>query len=68
MRTTNFEIRYPDGDFEFDVTEHGLPSIGETIRRKHRLWRVTRIAYGQRAVLHVKRATRSSESQKHPIR
>jgi hypothetical protein len=36
-----FEIRYPDGDFEIDAfTQQPPPSIGETLRRRGKLWRV----------------------------
>jgi hypothetical protein len=36
-----FEIRYPDGDFEMDAfTQQPPPQIGETLRRRGKLWRV----------------------------
>ena len=37
-------IRYPNGDFEYDFTRRVFPAIGEKVRRKGELWRVTRIA------------------------
>ena len=36
-----FEIRYPNGDFEMSAfTEQRPPEIGETLRRRGKLWRV----------------------------
>jgi hypothetical protein len=37
-------VRYPNGDFEYDFTRRDFPVIGEKVRRKGELWRVTRIA------------------------
>jgi hypothetical protein len=35
-----FEIRYPNGDFEMSAfTQQPPPEIGETLRRKGKLWR-----------------------------
>ena len=37
-----FEIRYPDNYFEFDArTEAPPPAVGDTLRRRGKLWRVT---------------------------
>jgi hypothetical protein len=36
-----FEIRYPNGDYEMDAfTQQAPPDVGETLRRRGRLWRV----------------------------
>ena len=36
-----FEIRFPNGDFEMDAfTQQAPPAIGETLRRRGKLWRV----------------------------
>ena len=36
-----FEIRYPNGDFEMSAfTQQRPPEIGETLRRRGKLWRV----------------------------
>ena len=36
-------IRFPDGDFEYGFTRHALPVVGDTLERKGRRWRVTRL-------------------------
>ena len=43
-----FVIRFPSGDFEYDLTVTGraLPVLGDTMRRKGVLWLVTRITKG----------------------
>jgi len=41
MPGRSFEIRYPNGDFEIDVGPYPPPTVGNTIRRKGQLWRVT---------------------------
>jgi hypothetical protein len=48
-------IRYPDGDFEYDFTRQALPVIGDTMRRKGDLWRVTRIVGNGVQTAHVER-------------
>ncbi len=36
-----FEIRYPNGDFEMSAfTQQRPPEIGETLRRRGKLWKV----------------------------
>ena len=42
MPARQFEIRYPDGDFEIAYTQRPFPTVGETIQRKNRVWEVTR--------------------------
>jgi len=42
MPGRSFEIRFPDGTFEIGASnEHPPPEIGDTIRRRGKLWRVT---------------------------
>jgi hypothetical protein len=36
-----YEIRFPDGAFEVDASlQHPPPAVGDTIRRKGRVWKV----------------------------
>jgi hypothetical protein len=38
----SFEIRFPDGDFEIDAgTRRPPPDVGDTLRRRGKLWKVT---------------------------
>jgi hypothetical protein len=38
----SFEIRFPDGDFEIDAgTQRPPPDVGDTLRRRDKLWKVT---------------------------
>jgi hypothetical protein len=52
-----FVIRFPSGDFEYDLTVTGrdLPVVGDTMRRKGVLWLVTRITHELVEVVHVVR-------------
>ena len=43
MPTRAFVIRFPNGDFEYDLGRGAAPTIGETLRRQGALWSVTRI-------------------------
>ena len=43
MPTKAFVIRFPNGDFEYDLTRRALPYICETLRRKGLVWAVLRI-------------------------
>ncbi len=53
MPARAFVIRFPNGDFEYDVRRGAAPTVGETIRRRGMLWSVTRIAQGERPTVHV---------------
>jgi hypothetical protein len=44
---TAFVIRFPDGDFEYDVTRRGIPAVGDTLRRRGSLWSVLRTHRGE---------------------
>ena len=46
MPATAFVIRFPNGDYEYDLTRRAAPAIGETVRRKGVLWKVARITQG----------------------
>ena len=64
MPAKAFVIRYPNGDFEYDLTATGraLPAVGEKLRRKGVLWLVTRITKDQPDTVHVERVdARKSE-------
>jgi hypothetical protein len=52
-----FVIRFPNGDFEYDLTVTGrdLPVVGDTMRRRGVPWLVTRITQELVAVVHVER-------------
>jgi len=52
-RARSFEIRFPDGDYEIDVTTRPLPAAGATMRRKHANWRVGRVEAGRIPVVYV---------------
>jgi hypothetical protein len=59
-----FVIRFPSGDFEYDLTVTGraLPAVGDTMRRRGVLWLVTRITQELVDVVHVERVdTRKAE-------
>ena len=51
-----FVIRFPSGDFEYDLTSRPVPSTGETLRRKSGIWLVTRVTHELVAIVHVERA------------
>jgi hypothetical protein len=56
-----FVIRFPNGDFEYDVTRRVTPSIGETVRRGGILWSVTRVNSGAVPTVHVERVERERD-------
>ena len=54
MPGRSFAIRYPNGDFEIDAfSRHAPPAVGETIRRRGKLWTVTAYADGPPVVVRV---------------
>lgn len=55
MPTKAFVIRFPNGDFEYDLTRRAVPSIGETLRRRGVVWLVTRITQEIVETVHVER-------------
>jgi hypothetical protein len=59
IRANAFVIRFPNGDFEYDVTRRVTPSIGETVRRGGILWSVTRVNSGAVPTVHVERVAGS---------
>ena len=50
-----YEIRFPNGDFEIDAgSQNPPPAVGDTIRRRGQLWRVTaKSETGRRIVVRV---------------
>jgi hypothetical protein len=65
MPGRTFEIRYPNGDFEIDAGQYPPPAVGDRIRRKGQLWRVTAATNGKPVVVHVELA---DERAKHVSR
>jgi hypothetical protein len=54
---TLFEIRYPDGDFEMDAfSQLPPPAVGQTIRRRGRLWKIVSRTEGRPVVVRVELA------------
>jgi hypothetical protein len=43
MPAKAFVIRFPNGDYEYELSGRTAPGIGETVRRKGELWKVVRI-------------------------
>jgi hypothetical protein len=57
-------IRYPDGDFEIDVgTKSPPPRLGDTLRRRGALWKVTGRIDGRPVVIRVEPNGRSAVSR-----
>lgn len=42
MPTTAFVIHFPNGDYEYDMRSGDAPVIGDTVRRRGLLWKVTK--------------------------
>ena len=54
MPGRTFEIIYPNGDFEIDASgQHAPPSVGDTIRRQGKLWRITATKDGKPVIVRV---------------
>jgi hypothetical protein len=52
----SFEIRFPDGDFEIDAgTRRPPPDVGDTLRRRGKLWKVTARSDRPRVTVQVER-------------
>jgi len=43
MPARAFVIRFPNGDYEYELSRRAAPAIGETVRRNGELWKVVRI-------------------------
>jgi hypothetical protein len=41
MPSRAFVVRFPNGDFEYQVRPGAAPEVGDTMRRRGALWRVT---------------------------
>jgi hypothetical protein len=46
MPAKAFVIRFPNGDYEYELSRRAAPAIGEMVRRSGVLWKVTRITQG----------------------
>jgi hypothetical protein len=46
MPAKAFVVRFPNGDYEYDLTRRPTPAVGETMRRRGGLWSVARITQG----------------------
>jgi hypothetical protein len=67
MAARAFVIRFPNGDFEYDVTGRAIPSVGETLRRRGMLWRVIRRARNSVLEVHVEPAEEGGRQRPHPV-
>lgn len=41
MPSRAFVVRFPNGDFEYEVRSGAAPEVGDMIRRRGAVWRVT---------------------------
>ena len=48
-----YEIRYPGGGFEIVATSGSIPSVGATLRRHGKAWRVINEIHDGRLILEV---------------
>jgi hypothetical protein len=54
MPGRSFEIVYPNGSFEIDASgQHPPPAVGDVIRRRGKLWRVTATTDGKPVIVRV---------------
>jgi hypothetical protein len=53
MPAKAFVIRFPDGDFEYDMRRASAPVVGDTIKRKGTVWTVTRVTGRRPVTIHV---------------
>ena len=57
MYAKAFVIRFPNGDFEYDVWNDRAPEVGESVRRRGAVWNVKRIARKTVSTIYVERAS-----------
>jgi hypothetical protein len=55
MPARAFVIRFPNGDFEYDMRRGAAPTVGETMRKKGLLWSVIRVTQDERLTVHLAR-------------
>jgi len=55
MPARAFVIRFPNGDYEYDLSRRAAPTIGETIGRRGVLWSVTNLTHADVTTAHVER-------------
>jgi len=59
-----FQIVYPNGDFEIDVSgQHPPPAVGDTIRRNGKQWKVKAAVGAQPIVVRVEAAPERAEDK-----
>lgn len=64
MGTRPVRDRYPDGDYEIVAAERSPPAVGETIRHKGQLWKVTSTTDGMSVVVQVELAGDDAKSKR----
>jgi hypothetical protein len=64
MPARAFVIRFPDGDFEYDITRSVPPSVGETLRRRGVTWSVTHRTHGDVVTIYVEQAEHGMSQEK----
>jgi len=58
MSLKAYVIRFPNGDFEVDVSNGVTPAVDQTVRRRGVLWKVTGTARDVVSTVHVERVAR----------
>jgi hypothetical protein len=63
MPAKAFVIRYPDGDFEYDMRRGAAPRVGDMLRKRGLLWSVTRVTQDEPVTVHVARVNAPNPSR-----
>ena len=66
MPATALVIRFPDGDYEYDVTRRPVPSVGDTLLKTGLLWSVEQVTQGERVTVHLA-PVNAPESKERPV-
>ena len=61
-----FVIRFPDGDYEYDMTRRPVPSVGDTLLKRGLLWSVEQVRQGEPVTIHVA-PVNAPESKERPV-
>jgi hypothetical protein len=64
MPAKAFVIRFPSGDFEYDMTRRAVPLVGDQLRRRGLLWSVARITQDGIHTVHVERVVGPESRQR----
>jgi len=67
-QSDGYEIRYPGGGFEIVGTNGPIPSLGATIRRYGKAWRVINEIHDGRLILEVAPAEDTESVERPPRR